>query len=370
MGIFHITNAPSPYKINFFNLLGKRVDLTVYFDSYKFSNRDASWQNFYVSNFEAIFPKEIKTGGSNYSLISVNKQLNNHVNDWIIVGNAMSFLGLLMIAYMRLHGITFWIKGDGAFVSKEGKIKYLIKRFILKEAEGVLSSCENHSLYYKKYGVPDEKIYRYPFTSVYKKDVLERPLLPKEKEVIRNSLNMREKYILLSVGKHVKRKGFDNFKKISRLLGQEFGIYLVGKDEECEYTFENYDNIHEVEFIGKNDLERYYKAADVFVFPTRYDIWGLVINEAMAYGLPVITTSMCNAGLELIENEENGYIVPVDDTEAMSEKIKVIVEKNNIYEMGLKSIEKIKEYTLEAMVDRHMEIYGEMRDSRCKAKER
>lgn len=54
-------------------------------------------------------------------------------------------------------------------------------------------------------------------------------------------------------------------------------------------------------------------AADIFVHPTREDIWGLVVNEAMAKGLPVITTDRCVAGLELIKNESVGRIVPVEN---------------------------------------------------------
>ena len=62
-------------------------------------------------------------------------------------------------------------------------------------------------------------------------------------------------------------------------------------------------------------------AADAFVLPTREDIWGLVINEAMAYGLPVVTTDRCNAGLELIKNNVNGYVVHVDDKGELAKKL-------------------------------------------------
>ena len=50
----------------------------------------------------------------------------------------------------------------------------------------------------------------------------------------------------------------------------------------------------------------YYQAADMLVFPTREDIWGLVINEAMANGLPTVSTDKCVAALEMIKQGENG----------------------------------------------------------------
>ena len=53
-------------------------------------------------------------------------------------------------------------------------------------------------------------------------------------------------------------------------------------------------------------------ASDLFVLPTREDIWGLVINEAMSFGLPIITTRKCIAGTELITDGENGYLLEAD----------------------------------------------------------
>lgn len=63
------------------------------------------------------------------------------------------------------------------------------------------------------------------------------------------------------------------------------------------------DNIVFVEFKTKEDLIDYYRAADLFVLPTREDIWGLVVNEAMAAGTPVITTTNCGAGMEILKME-------------------------------------------------------------------
>ena len=69
--------------------------------------------------------------------------------------------------------------------------------------------------------------------------------------------------------------------------------------------------------------------------PTREDIWGLVINEAMAYGLPIITTDNCLAGLELIKNEENGYIIPVNNTELLAQyaKLQLIIVMRRLYKI-------------------------------------
>jgi glycosyltransferase involved in cell wall biosynthesis len=92
------------------------------------------------------------------------------------------------------------------------------------------------------------------------------------------------------------------------------------------------------------------------VLPTREDIWGLVINEALAYGLPTITTDRCVAGLELIRDGVNGYVVPVEDIDALSEKIKAVLA-SDLEAMGKAALESVGPYTLENMARTHAEIF-------------
>ena len=108
--------------------------------------------------------------------------------------------------------------------------------------------------------------------------------------------------------------------------------------------------------MKKEKLVQYYKAADLFALPTREDIWGLVINEAMAYGLPVITTDKCVAGLELVEDGVNGYIIPTEDSEILADRIQKVLQKDTA-QMGARSLEKIRNYTIENMVKAHIQIF-------------
>lgn len=89
----------------------------------------------------------------------------------------------------------------------------------------------------------------------------------------------------------------------------------------------------------------YYKAADVLAMPTREDICGLVINEALSYGLPVVSTNKCIAALELVSNGKNGYIIPAENDNAIAEVIdKVLSMKYDGF--GLESYNRIKNILL------------------------
>jgi len=71
-------------------------------------------------------------------------------------------------------------------------------------------------------------------------------------------------------------------------------------------------------FRDQEALPRFYAMADLFVLPSRYDPWGLVLNEAMAAGLPVVGTAAAGASKDLIRDGENGYVFDAGDTERLS----------------------------------------------------
>jgi glycosyltransferase involved in cell wall biosynthesis len=153
----------------------------------------------------------------------------------------------------------------------------------------------------------------------------------------------------------------DKFPQESFTIQEKNGsVYIVGGEATEEYLklreALGLQNVHFLGFQKKDRLALIYKAADLFVLPTREDIWGLVINEALAYGLPTITTDRCVAGLELIEDGINGYVVPVEDASALAEKIKAVLA-SDLEAMGKAALEKVRPYTLENMAKTHAKIF-------------
>ncbi len=96
----------------------------------------------------------------------------------------------------------------------------------------------------------------------------------------------------------------------------------------------------------------------MFVLPTRTDIWGLVINEAMAAGLPIVTTDRCVAGMEMIEDAVNGYIVPVNDDQQLAARcVEILSNEMLSRQMKINNLEKIKDYTVEKMAEVHLRVF-------------
>jgi glycosyltransferase involved in cell wall biosynthesis len=87
------------------------------------------------------------------------------------------------------------------------------------------------------------------------------------------------------------------------------------------------ENISNVSFVGfrhKAELPKYLAISDVFVFPTLGDTYGLVVDEAMACSLPVISTSSAGEIGERIEEGLNGFIVPPRDPKALLDRMEVL----------------------------------------------
>lgn len=356
MKILWLTNIPSPYRVEFFNKLGQKCKLTVLFEKGASSERDESWKNFQANSFEAVFLKGKNFGVAEAICPSVIRYLNKQYNH-IVVTNYSDPTGMIAIIYMKLRGIAYEIEGDGAFPDKSSFLKLHIKKFLLAGAKFCFSTAELHDEYYIMNGVQKEKIVRYPFTSVAEKDVLKEPVTLEKKQEIRTRLNITEKYMILAVGQFIPRKGYDTLIKAAVYLNDDFGVYIVGGDAPEEYILLREKvkcrNVHFIGFKKIDELNKYYKAADIFVHPTREDIWGLVINEAMAKGLPVITTDHCIAGMELL-TERTGAIIPPNNEKLLGEAIKLMINnKKNVTEILLK----IRQYTLEKMVEKHLVVW-------------
>lgn len=364
MKILWLTNIPSPYRVDFFNELGKECNLTVVFEKSTSNERDKSWQNYKFNNFKGIIMRGKSTGVDTAICFEVIKYLKKNLFDIVVVTNMSTPTGILAIEILKLKKIPFIIEGDGG-IPKSGKgIKEKFKLHLNKSADMWLSTGINHDKYYETYGADKSRIYRYPFTSLKENDLIPKSLEKNKKNDLRNEINLpKDKKIVISVGSYISRKGFDVLINSWKYISKDYYLIIIGDGPERENYINlikdnNLKNIKLIEFKEKETLKKYYKACNLFVLPTREDIWGLVINEAMAAGLPVITTDKCIAGLELVDDYKNGFIIPSNDKDSLANKIVEILSSDSLEKsMSNNNINKIKKYTIEEMVNTHIKYF-------------
>ena len=351
------SSYPAPYRVAVFQGLGKEYDLDVFFESCKNENRNADWfcksgeLEFHVlDNREAwkIFWEKLK-----------------HISqyDFVLAYDRTTKPGLLAINACILHKIPYFLNSDG-WIYHNNLIKRAIKRIVYppqnKFASGFFCSGKAAAKGAKLYGAKDERIFYHPFSSLHQEDILGAPVSENEKKQIRDKLGLKQKTTVLTIGQFIPRKGFDILIEAGKSIGEKAQLLIIGGGDEREKYEDiirenNIKGIRLLGFMPKAELAEYYKASDIFVLPTREDIWGLVVNEAMAYGLPVITTDNCMAGVELIENGINGYIVKTGSSEELFDKISLLLRRPELLkEMSVTNLEKIQYWTIENIVKSHI----------------
>lgn len=360
--ILFLTNYPSPYRVRFFDELGKYVHLTVLFADRpeEKTHRSADWYVQGQGNFQAVpLTRRIAKFGTNSLCVDVLPWLSRDY-DAIVVGGYSNPTVILAMLYLRLRGIPFYMEVDGGLIRREKKLAYLVKKTLVSLPAAWLSTGSTVTDFLVHYGARREKVAIYPFSSVSQEEVLSQAPSREEKRALRRELGVPEELVILTIGQFIHRKGFDLLLQAAAKAGTRAGIYIVGGEPTEQYIQMrrelNLPNVHFLGFQRKQTLDRYYRAADLFVLPTREDIWGLVIGEAMASGLPVITTDRCVAGLELVEENVTGHILPAGDVAALAAALSR-AEGEDLMAMGRAALEKIRPYTIENMAKVHLDIF-------------
>lgn len=370
MKVLFIMNVPTPYRVDFFSELGKFCDLTVIFERQIANDRNEEWMPNEYLNFKAIFLKySIKTGIETAISIDVTKYIHNSY-DIIVIGGYGMATGALAIEIARIKRVPFILNADGGLMHAESRLKKCFKRHLISAASAWIASGDKARELFMNYGANSEKIYTYQYATFFEKEIISSIIPATDKKALRKSLGLDHNRLILGVGRFVECKNFETLiRAFASLQRTDIGLVLIGGgplNNSYKKLIKMFDikNIHLIPFNKKNDLIKYYDAADLFCLPTKGDVWGLVINEAMSRGLPVITTDKCVAGLELV-NDNNGRIVPVEDVIQLGEALSEICKKSDkeLMEMGKQSLSTIKAYTIENMALRHKEIFDIYRRS-------
>ena len=363
--ILYINNFEAPYRVPFFNKLAETFDLTLAFFERKDEQvgRSPKWFSTENKKYKTIQLKTVSVANKKISF-EVKKLIKSNAYDLVFMDMYAPPTTMFAIFCMNKLKMPFVMSVDGMLERPgESSLIHNIKKYFLNSPEYILSPSFSVNECLRTYGVPENKIINYPFTSVLTNDIIDAPMSNEEKNQLKKQLNIPEKKILITVGRFIHCKGFDVLLKACKSFSSDVGIYFIGGTPTSEYEDyvkdNNLFNIHFIDFLSKDALREYYKCADIFVYPTREDIWGLVINEAMANGLPVISSDRCVAALELVKNGENGYIVPSGNSNEFAQKCNLLLNDETLCQkMAINSLNIIKNYTVEKMAERHIEIFN------------
>lgn len=218
-----------------------------------------------------------------------------------------------------------------------------VTKYISKNSDSIFAMGTNAYNCYLNFGVSKDKIFMHPQCAV---DYSTMPTFD-----LRSKLNLEDKRIILYLGRIIERKGLTYLLEAFKIVEDaRINAFLLiagdGPDRsKCEKIAEDLkiDNILFVGQIEESEKASYYNACDLFVMPSvfynySYEPWGLVINEAMALGKPVIATNAVGASTDLIRNNVNGFIVEEKNVTQLYESIRFILsDLSLIRKMGKES---------------------------------
>jgi glycosyltransferase involved in cell wall biosynthesis len=174
----------------------------------------------------------------------------------------------------------------------------------------------------------------------------------------KTALGIRRKHVLLYCGQFIERKGLRQLLDAFALVKAEYddvALLLVGYgplDLKAAAEERGLSDVHILGHVEVTEMPMLYTLGDIFVLPSLEETWGLVLNEAMACGLPVIATDRVGASVDLIRDGENGFVVPAGDPASIARRSLCLLEDEALMaRFSSSSAERILCFTPERAAD-------------------
>ncbi|MGB8013844.1 MAG: glycosyltransferase family 4 protein [Terriglobales bacterium] len=362
-----LTEIIAPYRIPVFNLLARRegLDLHVIF----LAETDETLRQWPVYRNEIHFTHQVLPAWrwrAGKSSLLLNRGLWPSLNrvrpEVIICGGYNYAASWEALLWARRHGVKFVLWCESNAQDARGGWAWVesLKGHFLRRCDRFVVPGKASFEYLRALGSSAASVLTAPNAVDNKFFAAQAESTRSHETTFREKLNLPSRFILF-VGRLVPEKGvFDLLEAYARLergLRSEVGLVFAGDGASRKELLERAQRISPgvvcfPGFAQREELAGLYAFAEALVLPTHSDPWGLVVNEAMACGLPIIVSNVAGCSADLVEDGWNGYVVPPRDAEKLSLAIDSLLRQNELKQrMSMRSLERIRNYTPEACAD-------------------
>jgi glycosyltransferase involved in cell wall biosynthesis len=353
--VVYWNNIPSPYMVDRFNVLNDRGHLE--FEAW-FSARTKQGRSWHIDEDSWEFPFRYlpRVGYRRFSFALATPLLRGRGPDLLVTLHSnLAFLLGWQLARRRGSRTAFWVLATYDAWIKRRIWKEMAKSKIFPKADAVLVPGDDARAFAHRYGAPEERIHHVSQVINVAHFENEGKLSPVQRMNLRRELGLSG-VTFVYVGRLWLGKGLtyliDAFVGLQR-LNVDTCLLIVGDGPDEALLRERCakHGLRNVIFSGfqhAHELPALYAAADVFVFPTLGDPFGLVVLEAMACGLPVIATSASGEIRDRVHEGVNGFIVEPAASDQLLDRMSLLAHDGALRRrMGNASQERAKGGTLE-----------------------
>jgi glycosyltransferase involved in cell wall biosynthesis len=332
--ILAISEIPTPYRLPLYRALAARDDLNLEVVFCAAEQPDRPWQ---LGDELADVPHRVlrniplrlrpRTSGFVYE---VNPEifgvLHNARPDLLIVGGYAVFAEQAAIGFARARGIPYVLHSESHLLKPRSAAVRAAKRALLPGivagAAAGLAVGSPAARYLAAYGLHPGRIRIFPNTIDVARYRADAESVRARAAGIRHARGLPQRYHLYA-GRLVEVKGIRDFLQARELLGAEALPAVVAGEGPLAPEVAAADGVLHVGFQQREGLVELFALAEATVVPSLSEPWGVVVNEALACGTPVIASDAVGAAEDLIRDGVNGRVYPAGDVRALAEALRL-----------------------------------------------
>ncbi|BAZ69116.1 MAG: glycosyltransferase family 4 protein [Pelatocladus maniniholoensis HA4357-MV3] len=266
--------------------------------------------------------------------------------------SAWTVLALLFKPFGKWRLVLAWEGSSPNVDFRHSKVRSFLRSMMAWFADALITNSHGGEEYLIQFlGVQKDKVRRRPYMVPDVKTLLQIPKSFDAKNIVRQ----QQHPVFLYVGRIEQRKGLYSLLQACAILKKQnycnYTLLVVGRgpqkqELESFCTRENIqDCVNWVGWVDYSSLGVYFQNADIFIFPTLEDTWGMVVLEAMAFSKPILCSKWAGAS-EMVIDGKNGYIFDPHNPETLAEVMKHFIDNPNlISSMGQNSQQLISQHT-------------------------
>jgi glycosyltransferase involved in cell wall biosynthesis len=353
-----VTNIPSPYRIPLFNeisqqLKGVNKTLVVIFGNKTYSRRkfDAIPESEFTFDHIYLNSGTVHFGNQEKTYFSYNKLFDtlNSINPLCVIinGFTVATTRLWLESFKKKRPFIIWTGTTSNKSKPDSLLRKIQRKLLIQRASAFICYGSRTARYLAEMGASKQKL----FIGI---NTVDTSFFKTKTESARKSSTIEPGiHHITYIGYLSKRKNvqlvLDVVKKLLEIRN-DFVLDIIGDgpDKEDLETYVDSNKLEaNVEFHGfkqKNELPHFLALSECLLFHTNFDIWGLVVNEAMAASVPVIVSPNAGCGDDLIRDGENGFIVDFNQTQKVVQLINSLLDDTSKKErIGQKASEYIED---------------------------